>query len=245
MEEILKLTNISKRFGGLEVLNGVNLSLQKGMILGLIGPNGAGKTTLFNIISGALMPDSGEIKLRDQNITHWKPEKRCNHGITRTFQIPKPFADLTVGDNIEVGVLFGSDSDSRVENRQRAYDWLDRVGLTKFKNVKASELSLGGRKKLEVVRAISTAPEVLLLDEVMGGLAPGEVDEVSELVTNLPSEGITVIFVEHVLRAVMNIAHEVTVLNRGNFITSGVPQEVVKNPDVIEAYLGRMHKEQK
>ncbi|HMK69485.1 MAG TPA: ABC transporter ATP-binding protein [Xanthobacteraceae bacterium] len=234
---LLTIDGVQKNFGGLVVLDGVSFEAYSDETLCLIGPNGAGKTTLFNIIAGVLPPSAGCIRLDGRDITRLKPHVRCRMGIARTFQMPQPFAALSVLENVEVALEFGRGG-GRGGVAVGARGWLERAGLTRWMDAPAAELPLGARKRLELVRALATEPRVVLLDEVMGGLSAEEIDEVAAIVRGLKAENIGVIFVEHVLRAVMTIADRIIVLHEGRLIADAAPAAVARDAAVIEAYLG-------
>jgi branched-chain amino acid transport system ATP-binding protein len=236
VEPLLRVEKVQKSFGGLVVLDDVSLAGHAGETLALIGPNGAGKTTLFNIIAGALPASSGRVLLGDRDISRLRPSARCRLGVARTFQIPKPFSTLSVLENVEAAIEFGNAKRGREAGR--AVELIEQVGLQRWIHESASSLSLGARKKLELVRALATDPSVILIDEVMGGLAAEEADEVSAIVRGLRAKNIAVIFVEHVLRAVMSIADRIVVLHRGRIIADGKPKDIAENDEVIDAYLG-------
>jgi len=239
MPLLLRGESITKKFGGLLVLNGVSFEVNKGEIVGLIGPNGAGKTTLFNIISGVFPPTSGKIIFEGKDITGLKSHQICKLGIARTFQLVRPFSNMSVLENVLSGALFGRDGTIDLEKaRERALSVLDFVGLRKM-DVLAKNLTLHEKKLLEIARALATNPKVLLIDEVMAGLNAIEIQDTMKLIRRIRDElGVTIIWIEHVMRAVMGLAERVIVLAYGRVIADGKPEEVANNPAVIDAYLG-------
>ena len=233
----LELRGISKSFRGLKAVTGASFEVAPGAIQGLIGPNGAGKTTIFNLIAGVYAPDEGEILFDGKPVHGLRPDQVCAAGIGRTFQIVKPFAGLSVLDNVVVGALL---REKRVTAaKAHAAQILERLGLAPKRDLPASALTLPDRKRLEVARALATRPKLLLLDEVMAGLRPTECDQMVAVFRELNrAEGLTILLIEHVMRAVMALAQRIVVLNYGQIIARGAPEEVVRNPAVLECYLG-------
>lgn len=228
--------SLTKRFGGIVAVNAADLTVSASGIHGIIGPNGAGKTSLFNLIAGSFGPTSGRILLAGRDISTLPPERRCALGLARTFQIPKPFIGLDVLDNVAMGCLERARSVSQA--REMAYGVLETLGISRQADTLAGTLPIGLRKMLEVARALATAPKLLLLDEVMGGLHGDEVDRMIETIRQINAGGVTVVMIEHVLPAIMSLASVVTVLDQGRIIASGSPASVTTDPVVIAAYLG-------
>ena len=234
---ILAVNNLTKQFGGLVAVNDLSFTLEQGEILGLIGPNGAGKTTVFNCLSGFLACDRGEILFDRQPVKGLQPFQICRMGMARTFQIVKPFPTISVFDNVMVGGL--SRGRSRREAERLTREIIALVGLQRMQNSEAQGLPLPLRKRLEVARALATQPRVILLDEVMAGLNPTEVDEMIGLIATMNRNGISVLLIEHVMRGVMALSQRVVVINYGSKIAEGTPNDIVNNREVVEAYLGK------
>ncbi len=235
---LLEVTGITKRFGGLVAVNDLNLSLDKGQILGLIGPNGAGKTTAFNMISGFYKPDEGDITFEGKNITGLRPDQVCKLGLTRTFQVVKPFPQLSVRDNVMVGAY--NRTNNRRESRQKAEEIIEFLGMQDVVDMTASSLSVAYRKRLEIAKALATDPKIILLDESMAGLRPIETDHMIDLVRQVSNQGIALLLVEHVMRVIMSLAERIVVIHHGEKIAEGEPQEICQDKAVIDAYLGEV-----
>lgn len=237
---LLEVQNLSKRFGGLQAVNNLNFQVKKGEILGLIGPNGAGKTTVFNLITGVYRPDGGVIKFREEDIAGLKPFTICTKGICRTFQIAQPFREMTSLKNVMIGAF--SRTSYTEEAKNKAEEILSYVGLAEKKEILAKELTTIDQRRLEIARALATDPKLLLLDETMAGLNPKECDEAVSLIKKIRDGGITIIVVEHVMRAIMSLSERIIVLDYGTKIAEGEPEEIRSNENVIEAYLGEEYR---
>lgn len=237
---LLALRNISKSFGGLEALRGVSLEVERHEIVGLMGANGAGKTTLFSLIAGHARATSGTILFKSRSINGLRPDQICRLGIARTFQIVRPFANMSVLDSVVVGALYGVRGEKSIARAtERAMDILKELGLSNRADDPASSLTLSGQKRLEIARALATAPELLMLDEVMAGLTATEIAELLVVIRRIKERmSLTIVMVEHVMQALMQLSGRLVVLHHGELIAQGIPQAVAVDPRVISAYLG-------
>jgi len=235
---ILQVEGISKRFGGLQALMRVTFDLPEGQILGLIGPNGAGKTTLFNVINGVYPPNEGRVSFRNKDVTGMKPYNLARLGIARSHQIVRPLNELSVRENVMVGSCFGRENRNLGEAAKTSNEVLTFVGLAERADQLASSLNIAQKKRLELARALASRPYLLLLDEVLAGLNSSEIDTMIETIRLIRTQGVTIIMIEHVMHAVMNISDRIIVLDYGQQIAEGTPVEIARNERVIEAYLG-------
>jgi branched-chain amino acid transport system ATP-binding protein len=234
--KILEVDKMVMRFGGLTAVDTLNLNIDKGEILGLIGPNGAGKSTAFNCIAGVHPPTEGTIKFNGEDTNQQRPWDLCKKGLARTFQIVKPFASKSVLYNVTVGAF--ATTDKRAEAEDKALAVLKALNFEDKKELKSGALTIADRKRLEIARALATEPKLLLLDEVMAGLRPGEVDELVEIIQGLRNSGITIFVIEHIMRAIMALSDRIVVIQFGKKIAEGTPGEIASNENVIKAYLG-------
>jgi branched-chain amino acid transport system ATP-binding protein len=236
MTDALVITGLSKRFGGLRAVQDVSFTVRENETLALIGPNGAGKTTSFHLITGFHRADSGSVRAFGKEIVGLRPHDVCAHGLARTFQVAKPFGAMTVLDNVMTGAFL---RDRRIAvARDKAREVIEFVGLSARIRTQAKDLTTIDQRRLEMARALATQPKILLLDEVMAGLNPAEIDQAVALIGKLSASGLTIVIVEHVMRAIMAVARHIVVLDHGQKIAEGAPKDIVENPEVIRAYLG-------
>jgi branched-chain amino acid transport system ATP-binding protein len=237
--KLLEAERLSKHFGGLAAIAGLNMEVEQGEILGLIGPNGAGKTTLFNLLSGALRPDTGVVRFKGHDITRLKPHRITRSGLARTFQSVKIFSRMPVIDHVRLSHLFGRvEAGDKGEADREISEILEFVGLASMRDSLGGDLILANQKRLEVARALAARPDLLLLDELMAGLTPTEIAEAMELVKKIGRRGVTVVMIEHVMKAIMSICGRIIVLDHGVKIAEGTPEEIAADKTVIEVYLG-------
>ncbi|WP_158815434.1 ABC transporter ATP-binding protein [Methylocapsa sp. S129] len=237
MPVVLALRKVSKSFGAIVIANELDLVVEQGEAVGILGPNGAGKTTLLGLITGTLTPGGGRIEYEGRDIAGLTPERRCQLGIARAFQVPQPFGDMTVFENLAVAACFGANVSQR-EAHRRSLNILEQCGLADQANEAAGRLTLLNRKRLELARALATDPRLLLLDEIAGGLTEHECRDLVALIKQVHAAGVTIVWIEHVLHALLSVVARAVVLYQGRFIADGDPHDVIKSPKVAEIYMG-------
>ncbi len=238
MAVLLSFEGVSKNFGALKVTDNLSFEVEKGEALGVLGPNGAGKTTVFNLITGGLAPNAGRIQFNRRDITKLTPHERCRAGIGRSYQVALPFEGMTVFENLLVGAMFGDSGSSEHEANDRCVELLDRTGLLDKANRMAGSLTLLDRKRLELARALATRPELLLLDEIAGGLTEQEANALVDLVNDIRAQGVSIVWIEHVVHALLAVASRLLVINFGAKLAEGEPRSVMASPDVKRVYMG-------
>jgi branched-chain amino acid transport system ATP-binding protein len=244
MSAVLETRGLTRRFGGVEAVSDVSFSIEEGTVLGVIGPNGAGKSTLINLITGHVRPTRGRVMIDGRDVTGQRPWTIAKSRVARTFQIVKPFRNLTVRENVAIGAMFGPDrARSAREALDRAAEALQRVGLAERADASPSELSVADARRLELAKALAMRPRLLLLDEVMAGLRPGEIRPALELIRSLRDEGVTILVVEHVMKAITAVSDSVLVMHEGKRLLEGSPDAVMRDARVVEAYLGKRYAE--
>ena len=241
MSTILETKQVTKKFAGLVAINDVSFKVEEGKIVGMIGPNGAGKTTMLNLVCGTYPPSSGRIFYEGREITGYSPHRLCGMGIARTFQVPKPFPQHTVLKNVMVGAIFGRRKASESQAEEEALKQLTILELAEKQGLKASALNHMELKKMEIARALATDPRLLFLDEPAAGLTPTEVNWLIETIRKTNKTGVTIVLIEHILKAVMSLSDRIVVLNHGDLLAEGTPQEIAEDEEVVQAYLGEKH----
>ncbi len=241
MSALLELKGVSRRFGGLTAVSGVDLSVERGEVIGLIGPNGAGKTTLVNVITGVHRASSGAVLFDGEDVTALKPFQAARRGIARTFQIVQPFPEMTVAENVAAAAMFAGAASYGREAREIALEHLGFVGLAEMADNRAASLTLAMRKRLELAKGLAMRPKLLLLDEVNAGLNATEVDHALGLIRSIAARGVTILIIEHLMKVVLSLCTRIVVLHHGELIASGTPESIVRDPRVIQAYLGRRY----